>query len=466
MPADAILGHERVLEVLARHIEDAYGFRGLRLESITTAGETVAYRVLPPPYPVQGSGGLVQGSGGPAQETAEKLRLLPLDPEGRPRTTGARRLTVREVEAVLADVLGQASSGWAASATRTSGLEVRFGPEGTKIAFGNPAAVALRIPLEDPPAARRGRGPTSTLPGRDGVERTANPAAMAGTGSAPPVGLAAAATDLLPPSEAAPLLSALGLLSPSGQVKRDDRRKYNQIVYFLRLIDGLVQRLPTGREALVVDCGCGKSQLLFVLNYWITERLGRRAFFVGLDAEPQAVDTARHLQASLGYRNMDFTVSPIAGWKPPSPPNLVLSLHACDTATDEAIALGIRAGSAGIIVVPCCQHELAGQVRHDILGPVFAHPTLLNRFGDWLTDGLRALALEASGYSVDAVEYVSPLDTPKNIMLRAEKTGSPDRRAYERYRSVRDLFGVRPALDRLLAGVGPFTKLVSPEDKD
>ncbi len=410
---------ERVLAAVLRHLEDAHGFRGLRLEATGTTGEVVAYRVLPSPYP------------GPAG----RLRLVPLGPQGRPLAQGARRLDRAEVIAVLETTLAGAEKGWLVSATRTAGLEATFGPDGVKVAFRSATAVAPRIPVDGPVA---GRAPAPlALPERE-------PAAGSGDLS-----------DLLPETEAATLLSALGLTAPNGRLRRDDRRKYNQITHFLRLVEGLISRLPSGREVLVVDCGCGKSQLLFVLNFWMTERLSRRAYFVGLDLEPGAVAAATRLQAALGYRNMEFVATAIRDWDPPAPPDLVLSLHACDTATDEAIALGAASGATGIVAVPCCQHELSRQVRHESLDPLFAHPVLRDRFADWLTDGLRVLALEACGYSVDAVEYVSPLDTPKNIMLRAAKARRPDRRAYDRYRALRDLFGVRPALDDLLAGVWP-----------
>lgn len=422
---------ERVAEVLGRHLDEEHGFRGLRLEVTTPQGQLVAYRVLPAPF---------NGAACPAGDPGEgpKLRVVPLDSGGRPLPTGARRVTLPEAKALIRDSLAKAADGWAASVTQTAGLETEFGPAGVKVSFRAAAAVAARIPVEDPGASEP-------------------PAASRRTPrTAPEPELAGAADDVLPPGEAGPLLRALGLVGDNGQVRRDDRRKYNQITHLLRLLDGLARQLPSGREALVVDCGCGKSQLLFVLDYWLTQRLGHRAFFVGLDAEPQAVATARNLQSVLGYRNMEFVESTIAGWLPPRPPDLVLSLHACDTATDEAIALGIRSGSTGIVAVPCCQHELAGQAHQEKLDAVFGrHPILLDRFGDWLTDSLRALALEAFGYAVDVVEYVSPLDTPKNIMIRAVKARRPDHRAFESYVAVRDLFGVRPALDRLLSGAWP-----------
>ncbi|MCL6581635.1 MAG: SAM-dependent methyltransferase [Firmicutes bacterium] len=454
----------RLLAALARQLDDAYGFQGLRLETETGDGRRVAYRVLPAPF------------GGPA----DLFRVVQLGPGGKPLPAGARRATRAEVLTLLERTLSEAASGWAASATRTAGVEASFGPKGVKLAFRHPSAVAARIPLEEPaapaapaPLARPERAAAefaahlasgtpctsgapcaSGTPCTSGVPCASEAPATTGMSQAVP-GPAGAAADPLPPDQAAPLLTTLGLASPSGQVRRDERRKYNQIVHFLRLLEVVARRLPAGREVLVVDCGCGKSQLLFVLNYWLTERLGRRAFFVGLDTDPRAVTTARRLQEALGYRNMAFEETSIRDWRPPAPPDLVLSLHACDTATDEAIALGVRSRSAGVVVVPCCQHELAPQVRHETLAPVLRHPILLDRFGDWLTDGLRALALEACGWQVDVLEYVSPLDTPKNIMLRAVRVGGPDLQAYEAYCAIKEVFKVRPALDELLRGYWP-----------
>jgi len=258
----------------------------------------------------------------------------------------------------------------------------------------------------------------------------------------------------LDPVLARPLLEAIGIAGPGGRVRRDRKRKYNQIVHLVGLLGGMLERLPEDRELLVVDCGCGKSQLLFVLNYVLTEHLSRRAHLVGIDSEPKAVDAARSLQRGLGYRNMEFQVSTIRSWPRPDGTDLVLSLHACDTATDEALALGIVSGAQAIVSVPCCQRELATQLKYPELDAVLRHATLRMRFGDWLTDGLRALILESYGYDVDVTEYVSPLDTPKNILIRAELGASRDERRMAAARAhaetiIRD-FGVDPSLPRLI----------------
>jgi SAM-dependent methyltransferase len=251
----------------------------------------------------------------------------------------------------------------------------------------------------------------------------------------------------------AALLEAIGITSPQGVVRRDQRRKLNQVHHFVGLLQGLLERLPADRELLIVDCGCGKSQLLLVLNHVLTDRLGRRAHLVGLDSDPAAVRAAQRLQQRLGYRNMEYVNTTIRGWARPGHIDLVLSLHACDTATDEALALGVGAGAQGIVAVPCCQHELADQVGHPQLQLALNHAVLRHRFADWLTDALRVLALESCGYAVDVVEYVSPLDTPKNILLRAERRSISDReRKLRQQQAARlsDAFGVRSSLPGLI----------------
>lgn len=268
---------------------------------------------------------------------------------------------------------------------------------------------------------------------------------------------AAAPGSLLLPEEAGELLRAIGIAGPTGAVLRDERRKFNQINHLLDMLRGLLERMPISRELIIVDAGCGKSQLLLVLNYVLTEKMGRRARLIGLDTDPQAVDYARKLQNQVGYRNMEFAATPIRAWEPPQRVDLVLSLHACDTATDEALALGVAARAQGILAVPCCQHELAPQLRGpEGLAPLLAYPILRVRLGDWLTDGLRAMVLEAYGYKVDVLEYVSPLDTPKNILLRAERvasstgSGAAGTAAAAGAQAVMDYFGVKPSLPGLI----------------
>lgn len=261
---------------------------------------------------------------------------------------------------------------------------------------------------------------------------------------------------VLDPVAARPLLRAIGLLGPDGFVRRDQRRKYNQIVYLAEDLKEAISTLPRNRELLFVDCGCGKSQLLLVLNYLATEELGLRARFVGIDIDPAATARAERLRGELGYANMEYVASAVRSWRAPEHIDVVLSLHACDTATDEALALGVVSRARVIIAVPCCHAEVAAQVSSPLLDPVLGHGTLRARFGDWLTEALRVLTLESHGYEVRVSEYVSPLDTPKNLMILARagdgSAAARDRAARARRAAQRlaDELGADPSLPRLI----------------
>ena len=230
--------------------------------------------------------------------------------------------------------------------------------------------------------------------------------------------------------EAMELLQALEIASPDGKVRADRRRKFYQVDRFVELVDQMLEDWDEPRPLTILDCGCGKSYLSFVLNYWLTEKRRISCRVVGIDGNQGVIQASRKIQKRLGYRNMEFQVSSILDYDAPGPVDMVLSLHACDTATDEAMALGIYLDSKYIISVPCCQAALRDRIDYSPWQAVTRHNIFRNRLSDVLTDGLRAAALEAKGYSVSVVEYVSPLDTPKNIMLRAVRGKDSDAGEY------------------------------------
>jgi hypothetical protein len=156
--------------------------------------------------------------------------------------------------------------------------------------------------------------------------------------------------------------------------------------------------------------------------------------------------------AGLGYDEARFEATTIESYAGDEPVDLLISLHACDTATDEAIAAGVRLGAEAIVVAPCCHHELAAQIASRPPDALLRHGLLLGRQADLVTDALRAAALETVGYRVDVIEFVSAEHTAKNLMLRAERDPSPGRtrRAIAEYRELRDAYAVDPAIGRLL----------------
>ncbi len=242
------------------------------------------------------------------------------------------------------------------------------------------------------------------------------------------------------------LLKEIEIMTKDGKIKNDKIRKYNQIDHYVELLDKVIDELPRNEIINIVDCGCGKSYLSFVLNYYITEVKKRKCHFTGIDISEGVIARSKEKAEKLEYRNMDFLCMDLNDYKPNKNIHLVLSLHACDTATDMAIALGIKVESDVIIAVPCCHKELSKQVKTAPLNNILKHGILKTRFADLLTDGMRSLMLEAKGYDVSVVEYISPLETPKNLMIRAKKKRDSNDDAMDEYLNLMATYNVYPAL--------------------
>ncbi|MBP3360983.1 MAG: SAM-dependent methyltransferase [Clostridia bacterium] len=253
---------------------------------------------------------------------------------------------------------------------------------------------------------------------------------------------------LLSPGKAAPLLRELGILAENGKIKNDKVRKYNQIDYFLELADGILKDVTPDRELLVLDCACGKSYLSFAMNCYFTEVKRRKCRFIGVDVSPEVIKASERTAKNLNYKNMTFVCSDLAEYMPHTPPDLVISLHACDTLTDMALAFGIRSRASAVMSVPCCHKDILKQYSYEPFSMVTKHGILKARLADTLTDALRAAYLEASGYEVSLIEYISPLETPKNIMIRAVYTGKRSEEAAQNYKALKEMIHVSPAIEK------------------
>ncbi|HEX4678355.1 MAG TPA: SAM-dependent methyltransferase [Gaiellaceae bacterium] len=236
------------------------------------------------------------------------------------------------------------------------------------------------------------------------------------------------------------------------KISRDKERQVQHYVELLRALP-----LWERDTIRVVDAGCGKAYMSLALVAYGRE-VGTRVELVGLDTNPQVIETVRAIAESLGYDEARFEATSIDAYESEGQIDLLVSLHACDTATDEAIAAGVRLGAESIVVAPCCHHELAVQIagQKDAL---LRHGLLLGRQADLVTDALRAAALETLGYRVDVMEFVSAEHTAKNVMLRAERAPSASRaeRAVAEYVELRDRWGVEPAIERLLGARLPVS---------
>jgi SAM-dependent methyltransferase len=261
---------------------------------------------------------------------------------------------------------------------------------------------------------------------------------------------------ILPASEPAPFLQAIGIMTQDGKIRAHMQAKYRQINEFLRLLEQThVFDEPAAAPIRVVDFGCGNAYLTFALYHYLNQTLGHTAYVTGVDLKADLLDKHRAHAAALGWERLTFAVGQIAAYQPPAPPDMVVALHACDTATDDALAQGLRAGSKLIVVAPCCQHDVQAQMAHAPTPPPFGlvarHGILHERLGDLLTDAFRAAILRLLGYRAEVIQFVSTEHTAKNLMIRAVKAHAPaDAELAREYRALKALWQVTPYLEGLL----------------
>ncbi len=243
-----------------------------------------------------------------------------------------------------------------------------------------------------------------------------------------------------------PLLKAIGIMAENGKIKNDMVRKYNQIDRFIELISDI----DYDENPNIMDCACGKSYLSFAVNYYITEILRKKCFVYGIDYNEGVIKASNKIKEELRYHNMQFLKEDLREFHLNKKIDLVISLHACDIATDYALYSGIKHKAKAIICVPCCHKELSNQISYEPFSDILKHGIFNRRFCDILTDALRTLLLEANGYKVSVIEYTSPLDTPKNIMLKAVKVADKNEKALKKYYELKNQFKVNPTLEALL----------------
>ncbi|MGL5440661.1 MAG: class I SAM-dependent methyltransferase [Filifactoraceae bacterium] len=255
---------------------------------------------------------------------------------------------------------------------------------------------------------------------------------------------------LISPVDAQSLLKEIGILSKDGKIKNDMIRKYNQIDHFIEVIMPILKEFQNKESITVLDCACGKSYLSFVLNYYIKEVLKKKCDFIGIDISDEVIESSKKIANNLGYKNMLFVNEDLRTYIPDKAIDITISLHACDVATDYALATAIRSDSKAIVVVPCCHKELIEQIKYSEIEPLYKHNIFKTRLNDFLTDSLRCLFLESHGYTVSPLEYISPLDTPKNLMIRGIKNKRTRGNKEEEYEQMKKLFSVKPTMDKYI----------------
>jgi SAM-dependent methyltransferase len=228
--------------------------------------------------------------------------------------------------------------------------------------------------------------------------------------------------------------------------------KFRQVNRFLELVDDVLPALPAGGPLRVVDFGSGKSSLTFALHHLLHAVHGREVELVGLDLKEDVVARCSALAERLGAEGLSFRVGDIATSEDIERADLVVSLHACDTATDHALARAVRWQADVILAVPCCQHELARQIESATLAPLLRHGLLRERFAADVTDAVRAQLLELAGYDAQLVEFIELEHTPKNVLIRAvRRPGRKTERAARDYLELTRALGIDPCLERALS---------------
>ncbi|WP_371816156.1 class I SAM-dependent methyltransferase [Exiguobacterium sp. s150] len=267
---------------------------------------------------------------------------------------------------------------------------------------------------------------------------------------------------VLPLHEPVPFLIRLGVQSEDGNVKRQKYDKFKQINRFLEFIEDSIKHLPTDRTIRILDFGSGKSYLTFALYHFLHEMKGYDVHITGLDLKKEVIEECAGIARDLGYERLEFLVGDINEYEGESAVDMVVTLHACDVATDMALARAVRWGAQVILSVPCCQKELNRQLDAKPLDVMLQHGLIKERFASLATDSIRAELLGFVGYEAQLLEFIDMEHTPKNILIRAfltNREASAEERA--RYMAFKSLLGADPFLERELSD-----RLVFPAKED
>ena len=257
---------------------------------------------------------------------------------------------------------------------------------------------------------------------------------------------------VLPLDEPVPFLIRLGIQSADGKVKRQKYDKFKQINRFLEFIEDSLKYLPVDRTVRILDFGSGKSYLTFALYHFLHEMKGYDVHITGLDLKKEVIEECASIAKDLGYERLEFLVGDINEYEGETAVDMVVTLHACDVATDMALARAVRWGAKVILSVPCCQKELNRQIQAPNLDVMLQHGLIKERFASLATDSIRAELLGLVGYDAQLLEFIDLEHTPKNIMIRAYLTNrqaSAETKA--RYLAFKQMLGADPFLQRELS---------------
>lgn len=253
---------------------------------------------------------------------------------------------------------------------------------------------------------------------------------------------------ILPQDRVIPFLVELGVQANDGKIIDKKQKKYRQINRFLEFIRDVLPELPKDKKLTIIDFGCGKSYLTFAIYYYLKIMNGYDVQMIGLDLKKDVIEHCNKLAEKFGYKELTFLQGDISSYEGVNQVDMVVTLHACDTATDFALDKAVTWGAKVILSVPCCQHEMNKQIEGDLLSPVFKYGILKERMAALITDGLRANILEQKGYEVQILEFIDMEHTPKNLLIRAVKRGKEKEKTKE-YKELCERMNLYGTLENL-----------------
>ncbi|QEK11005.1 SAM-dependent methyltransferase [Crassaminicella thermophila] len=253
---------------------------------------------------------------------------------------------------------------------------------------------------------------------------------------------------IIPENEPNPFLIKLGVMNEKGKVLATKFDKFRQINRFLEMVADVVPNLKKKGIINIIDFGCGKSYLTFALYHYLVNILKLKVKIIGLDLKKDVINHCNKVAKDLGYDDLTFMLGDIEHFKGVDKVDMVVTLHACDTATDAALIKAIEWNSDVILSVPCCQHELLKQIHNEIMIPLEKHGIIKERMSALITDSIRANILEIMGYSTQILEFIDLEHTPKNLLIRAIRTNKISKNAIEEYKRFKAFWGVSPYFEK------------------
>ena len=259
---------------------------------------------------------------------------------------------------------------------------------------------------------------------------------------------------ILDTDEVIPFLVDLGVQTKEGKIVDKKYKKYKQINRFLEFVKDVLPELPKDRPVKIIDFGCGKSYLTFAVYYYLHIMNGRDVEMIGLDLKKDVIAHCNRMAEKYEYASLHFLEGDISTYDGADSADMVITLHACDVATDFALNKAVHWNAKVILSVPCCQHELNAQIENDMLEPLLKYGILKERFAALLTDALRANLLEQNGYEVQILEFIDMEHTPKNLLIRAVKRGEKADKKQEKlensYKTLCDELNAHGTLEKIL----------------